>query len=230
MYLDTEWFYNTTESIEENTTLSRHKQEKAISILVDNGFIEYKLNGIPAKKHFKILSNNIINFFKTSLRKIDKQVCEKLTNLIDENSQTINNKNKEIKINNNNILLSEIKISDLTEEEKAYHKIAIAFQNVIRKNILDIGGNTNDIDNTKITALNEIRLLITKDGFTKKQIEQVFFFLRDEIPTSEFSWKRNILSIKTLRKNINKILIRSSKTTVNTQPIKTNIPERVVIK
>jgi hypothetical protein len=105
-YFNQEWFFNTAENIENDTTLSRFQQDKAIKILIENGFIETKLMGIPAKKHFKINENNLLNFFNTINLKSEKQVCEKLTNYNSNNLQTINNnkdnKNKEINIYSKN--------------------------------------------------------------------------------------------------------------------------------
>lgn len=82
------WFYNTAENIERDTTLSEYKQSKALKVLEEHGFIETKLKGIPAKKNFKILENNVLLFLK--------QVSEKLGNL---NSRNLNkgNKNKDNK-------------------------------------------------------------------------------------------------------------------------------------
>lgn len=99
IYFNQEWFFNTAENIENDTTLSKFQQDKAINILIENGFIETKLMGIPAKKHFKINENNLLNFFNTIYSKNENQVCKKLTNYNDNNLQTINknkdNKNKE---------------------------------------------------------------------------------------------------------------------------------------
>ena len=93
IYFDcSEWFFNTSENIENDTTLSYHKQKEALKILIANGFIETKLVGIPAKLHFKIIENKILNFFNTCVKKT--------SNHVDKNFNT--NKNKEITIKNNN--------------------------------------------------------------------------------------------------------------------------------
>lgn len=101
IYFGTEWFFNTSDNIQHDTTLTRFQQDKAIKTLIENGFIETKLMGLPAKKHFRINENNIANFFKTSLSENYNTVCKKITNLNVKNLQTFNN-NKEIIINNNN--------------------------------------------------------------------------------------------------------------------------------
>jgi hypothetical protein len=97
-----EWFYNTSENIETDTTLSRHQQDKAFKVLIENDFLQIDVRGLPAKKHFKVLENNILEFYKTNLLNVSKPVCKKSANLIDKKLQTFN-KNKENKNKENNI-------------------------------------------------------------------------------------------------------------------------------
>ena len=92
------WFYQTSDTVEEMTTLSRHKQDQCIKQLEEMDILFKDIRGMPAKRYFKInyqcLTNLIVNFRQTSLRNIDKQDCEKLTT----NKERINKKsiNKEI--------------------------------------------------------------------------------------------------------------------------------------
>ena len=118
-----DWFYNTSENIEIDTTLTRHQQDKAFKVLIENNFIEVDVRGLPAKKHFKILENNILEFYRTILLKTRKQVCKKSANLFDENLQTYNkNKGNENKEDNNKTLLSDLVLLDkpllLSETQK----------------------------------------------------------------------------------------------------------------
>tara|TARA_R100001082_G_scaffold35561_1_gene18551 strand:+ start:4825 stop:5499 length:675 start_codon:yes stop_codon:yes gene_type:complete len=83
------YFYNTSENIERDTTLSRHMQSVAIKILKDKGFIETKLQGIPATLHFKIFDDKITNFLKTSCQKNTKLDLKKLKT---NNNKQIKNK------------------------------------------------------------------------------------------------------------------------------------------
>lgn len=62
-----DFFYATTEDIEESINLSYHQQKHAIAVLENVGFIETKLTGIPAKQHFKILDNKIWSFLNTGI-------------------------------------------------------------------------------------------------------------------------------------------------------------------
>jgi len=81
---DNGWFFNTSENIEQDTTLSYFKQKAAIKVLIEYEFLETKLVGIPAKLHFKILQNKISSFLNTCI--------EKTQNVYNKN--TINNNNK----------------------------------------------------------------------------------------------------------------------------------------
>jgi hypothetical protein len=56
MFLDSEdgWFYQTSETVERLTTLSRHKQNKCIQILVDAGVLHQQNKGMPMKRYFRL--------------------------------------------------------------------------------------------------------------------------------------------------------------------------------
>jgi len=78
------WFFNTEENIEKDTTLTPYQQRNTLKKLVDQGFLETKRIGIPAKKHFKI----------------NEGLVMKLLNNLSERKSTTINKNKEIRIIN----------------------------------------------------------------------------------------------------------------------------------
>ena len=48
------WIYKTIEELKAETGLSRHQQDKAIRKCIDYGFLETKLAGIPARRHFRL--------------------------------------------------------------------------------------------------------------------------------------------------------------------------------
>lgn len=54
------WFYATSEAIHEETRLSYRKQKAAFKKIEDAGFIRTKLMGLPAKVHFSIDHDKII--------------------------------------------------------------------------------------------------------------------------------------------------------------------------
>ena len=101
------WFYQTIETLEELTGLSRHKQNKIIQDLIEAKILFQENRGTPCRRFFKIsfqeIENLVFKKTETSLLKIDKLDCKKLTNYSVKNSQTSLSKtdnNKEYIINN----------------------------------------------------------------------------------------------------------------------------------
>jgi len=84
-------FFNTYKNIQLDTTLTEGKQKTAIQMLRDKGLITTRLMGMPAKTHFKIHENKILEILNLCSVKKDELVTGK----------TSPNKNKEIRINNN---------------------------------------------------------------------------------------------------------------------------------
>lgn len=102
------WFYQTIETVENLTGLTRYKQDRALKELVDDGVVETDVRGMPAKRYMKLnykrLHDKFVNLPQTSLQETHKQACKKTTNKDAENLQTslrvsYNNKelNKELK-------------------------------------------------------------------------------------------------------------------------------------
>ena len=114
--LEDGWFFNTAKNIQEDTTLTSHQQRKCIKILKNLGIIETKVVGIPAKQHFKIIESKLLNHLNSSY--------DDYLQLDVKKTQT-DNKNKEIILKNNNLLIrKEIFINNveirncLNKEEK----------------------------------------------------------------------------------------------------------------
>jgi len=82
------WIYKTIDEMEEETTLSRCEQDNAIKICKNYGLLETKLEGIPAKRHFKLNIQKIIKLLESSLQVNDEQDCKKPAKKIDEDKQT----------------------------------------------------------------------------------------------------------------------------------------------
>lgn len=83
------WF-NSQKQIEIDTTLSQHRQNKALKILKKHNIVRTKLRGVPATTHYIVDSVQLLNFLATR--------CEKIQQLDTKNFSTNknNNKNKDI--------------------------------------------------------------------------------------------------------------------------------------
>lgn len=86
------FFFATSEKIEESTTLSYRKQKKCIKVLEDAGFIMTVLNGVPAKLHFAICKNKILQNVTSSISETQKLDLAKTQNIL-----KIDNKEKKEK-------------------------------------------------------------------------------------------------------------------------------------
>ena len=87
------WFYQTHDSCEERTGLSRKEQDTALKILKENNLIEMQVFGLPAKRHFRLNELNILDFFgfsnnNSSLSVSGKLGCPKGANYDDRKGQT----------------------------------------------------------------------------------------------------------------------------------------------
>lgn len=109
--LEEGYFYSTIENIEEHTTLSEYKQRKTLNSLKDQGLIDIKIKGLPAKRFIKIneeqvlekLKINTLKNLRTSSEKIKELVPKKLKGNKNINNKNINNKNIEKEYIDNNI-------------------------------------------------------------------------------------------------------------------------------
>lgn len=88
-----EYFYNTSENIENDTTLSYRKQKTSIKILEKEWLIKTKLMWVPAKLHFSICEDKIWLLLKSSISETSKLDLAKR-----DTNNNKDNKNKEITI------------------------------------------------------------------------------------------------------------------------------------
>ncbi len=87
------WFFFTQESCEDRTALSRKKQDHALAILENCGLIEKRVFGLPARRYFRIKTEEILRYFgfsnsNSSLSQTDKLDCPKGANHVVPNGQT----------------------------------------------------------------------------------------------------------------------------------------------
>ena len=164
--LEDGYFYSTIENIEKHTTLSVHKQRKALNNLKEKGIIDIKVKGIPAKRYIKIIEKQVyellsIQFVKnsqTSLLKINKQVSENLSGNKNINNKNINNKNinnKNIEkeyIDNTKMSLTSDKMSLETDKISSNDSLAIASP-ILTENKKEVFNNFLNIYNEECTNL-----------------------------------------------------------------------------
>ena len=133
--LENGYFYSTIENIEEHTTLSEYKQRKALNSLKDQGLIDIKIKGLPAKRFIKInkelvlekLKINTLKNLRTSSEKIKELVPEKLKGNKNINNKNINNKNIEKEyIDNTKMSLTSDEMSLETDKISSDDSLAIA--------------------------------------------------------------------------------------------------------
>ena len=159
--LEDGYFYSTIENIEKHTTLSVHKQRKALNNLKEKGIIDIKVKGIPAKRYIKIIEKQVyellsIQFVKnsqTSLLKINKQASENLSGNKNINNKNINNKNIEKEyIDNTKMSLTGDKMSLKTDNLSSNDSLAIA-SSTPTENKKEVFNNFLNIYNEECTNL-----------------------------------------------------------------------------
>lgn len=177
------YFFNTSEQIEANTTLSYHLQKQALKELINIGFVETKLKGVPAKLHFKIVENKILKFLNTSIEKNQKQDLENF-----ETNKNINNNNKLDNNKNGKLPFPEPpkkNIEVFSNEVNAYYNKIL--------NFFPPQLHPNEKQKTKwqdvLDKLNRI------DGIPFETIEEIVKWAREDI-----FWSSNFLSLLKLRK------------------------------
>lgn len=93
------FFYSTIENIQENTTLSSYEQKKCLDNLSSRNLVDVILKGIPAKRHIRINSLQLISLFSNCLETSFQKIKKLDSKFLDTNSNNIknnNNNNKEI--------------------------------------------------------------------------------------------------------------------------------------
>lgn len=109
------WFFQTSETIEEITGLSNHKQTLCFKTLKEKGILEQKNKGVPMKRYFKINFENIQKLlfknFKNYNSKILKTNIQNFSNNKESSYKEYNKEN-----NNKNIICV---ADDLPEHDKA---------------------------------------------------------------------------------------------------------------
>lgn len=76
---DGDWFYSTAEDLEESTALTSRQQRRCIDKLIKLGLIQCKVQGMPARRYFRIVDN--AELLSSILTKGSKSSCDKSAQL-----------------------------------------------------------------------------------------------------------------------------------------------------
>ena len=189
---DEGWFYQTHETVESITGLSRHKQDVAIDKLEKEGILYKDVRGIPAKRYFKLDYENLTNKFvknsQTRMQKVNKQECEKSATNKESN---INKVNKES--NDKDSQQSQKRYAD----DSQYMKAAVYLFEKIKERL----PNKKEPDFQKWA--DEVRKTVELDGIPIERYKQVL----DWSQKDDF-WQANILSTNKFRKQFDTIYLQ----------------------
>lgn len=102
------YFFSTVENIEDKTTLSDHKQRKALNKLRELELVDVSIRGLPAKRYIKLNEENLFKLFENKFLKNLTTSSKEISELDSEKLQGNNN------IINNNIINNNI--NNISEE------------------------------------------------------------------------------------------------------------------
>lgn len=171
------YFFATAESIEEDTTLSYKVQKSTIEELKSHGLIKTKLMGVPAKTHFTICENKVLQMLQTSSSQKSKLDLTKSQNLY-------NNKNKENKNKTTTIKEVVADVPDFVKKEKEeFKQQALDYQK--ESNRLD-AEQTKDLIRNNASLKEELIKFFTRTTLYKQADKQAHDKVRLNIRLREF--------------------------------------------
>lgn len=175
-----------------------------------------RMGGIKSGEVRKVKSlSNSTNEAKNEANEANEATASKLkqnehvnvkmlnVNVNEEVSTTSNKHTSKFKHTTSNRLLSELKSSDHPHEKIAYN-----FWLLFSENLKKLKINSTDLQKSKYSLWVEpVRLMMERDKRTHEEFQEIFIFLRDEIPRENgFSWAANIRSTSKLREKFEVIL------------------------
>ena len=99
---DEGYFFSTVENVEENTSLTKYRQKKALDTLQKLGIVDVKRKGLPAKRYIKIYEEALLNLLNNkkskNLTSGSEEILPLEIKIFDRNNNNNNNNND----NNNN--------------------------------------------------------------------------------------------------------------------------------
>ncbi|MDZ5784608.1 hypothetical protein [Marinococcus luteus] len=195
------WFFVTIENLEENTTLKRSKQDKAIKKLKELGLIETRQMGLPKKRYFTITEK--INEFITAHKSVENKHSDndsgsKVDNEANNSSNTENTQsveNEHSGVSNSNTLNCSISTTNNTRTNNTkINKESIVNKNV--NNYSSISKNSLENENQE----NEIKK-IEKEFQSKGLSSKVIRLVKQEVDAKKNEIKNYIAYYRTCLDN-----------------------------
>ena len=146
------FFYSTIEDMKESTALSRCQQDRAVSVLVKAGLIDFRRGGACCRRHFRVREEaagiledmcGAVKKSSGSLQEISKAPCEKPTNhpvnnlqsALQENDKPIYINHNKKNNNNKNLSINHIGEKNNDGKDRMDNTSRNEYLGIIRKNI-----------------------------------------------------------------------------------------------
>ena len=146
------FFYSTIEDMKESTALSRCQQDRAVSVLVKAGLIDFHRGGACCRRHFRVREEaagiledmcGAVKKSSGSLQEISKAPCEKPTNhpvnnlqsALQENDKPIYINHNKKNNNNKNLSINHIVEKNNDGKDRMDNTSRNEYLVIIRKNI-----------------------------------------------------------------------------------------------
>lgn len=200
------WCYMSKVNMGNELDLTKRTILNLITKMIERGFIEKH----PVTKHLRTTKKwNVVYF--TCGEKSSPQVKNVPLNgekSSPDGGEKSSPNNNNIYNNINNLLMSEIKISDVPQDLKSYFEIAFSFRELFIKNLTDRNSPAAAQNSAKFkNYVDPIRLMMENDGVTREHLLTAHKFIKSS--RGEF-WHTNILSTKKLRVHITQIVAQAA--------------------
>lgn len=155
LLINDDWFFATTDKIQNRIGFSKFLQSNCIKILQDCKILEMKIMGIPAKKHFKINGTELIDLMEIITQKEVKIIAvKKSNNLIARSQNTLQQEVNLIDNKKSNNLTTIYKEQNIKNKHKK-QKNNIKKENVFVEPTVDILSTVDFTENQQ----NDITIL-----------------------------------------------------------------------
>lgn len=180
-----DYFFNISDDIEKYLFISYKLQQKALKVLTDCGLVEVKLKGTPAKKHFHLSSDNLLNLLEINTDR-EKQVLPKSKNYNSPKVKT-NIAQKDIILLNNKITQEQNYLIN-KEEEANFEKFAPPPERLTSQGVYDLYKKQGKINYRGNLFFKQNELETLKSKWNADKLDNYFDRLDNWLNTPK-NWK-----------------------------------------